>query len=290
MTAATPADEKSPLALVCGGGSLPLTVADLAAKRGRPVVLFPLHGAADPADFANRPHQWLYLGQLGRFMRLARAAGCHDIVLIGSVVRPAFWQLRLDLRTAIALPRLALAFRGGDNHLLSLTGRLMEGYGFRMVGAHEVAPEVLVPEGSLGRFQPTERDRSDIALGLDYLHAAGPFDVGQAVVVANKRVLAVEAAEGTDEMLTRVAEMCASGRVRMPAGTGVLVKAPKQGQDLRFDMPSIGPKTVERAALAGLAGIAVLAGSTIVAEPVQLVEAADRAKIFVTGESAGTAR
>jgi len=290
MTAATPADEKSPLALVCGGGSLPLTVADLAAKRGRPVVLFPLHGAADPADFANRPHQWLYLGQLGRFMRLARAAGCHDIVLIGSVVRPAFWQLRLDLRTAIALPRLALAFRGGDNHLLSLTGRLMEGYGFRMVGAHEVAPEVLVPEGSLGRFQPTERDRSDIALGLDYLHAAGPFDVGQAVVVANKRVLAVEAAEGTDEMLTRVAEMCASGRVRMPAGTGVLVKAPKQGQDLRFDMPSIGPKTVERAALAGLAGIAVLAGSTIVAEPVQLVEAADRAKIFVIGESAGTAR
>ena len=289
MTAAIPADENSPLAVVCGGGSLPLTVADLAAKRGRPVVLFPVHGAADPADFASRPHQWLYVGQLGRFVRLVRAAGCHDIVLIGSVVRPAFWQLRLDLRTLIALPRLAMAFRGGDNHLLSLIGRSMEGYGFRMVGAHEVVPEVLVPGGNLGHFQPTERDRADIALGLDYLRAAAPFDVGQAVVVANKRVLAVEAAEGTDAMLTRVAEMCASGRVRMPVGTGVLVKAPKQGQDLRFDMPSIGPKTVERAALAGLAGIAVLAGSTIVAEPAQLVEAADRAKIFVTGENAGTA-
>jgi UDP-2,3-diacylglucosamine hydrolase len=290
MTAAIPAAEKSPLAIVCGGGRLPLTVADLAVKRGRKVVLFPLRGAADPADFVTRPHQWLYLGQLGRFLRLARAAGCHDIVLIGSVVRPAFWQLRLDLRTVLALPRLALAFRGGDNHLLSLTGRLVEGYGFRMIGAHEIAPEILVPEGNLGRLQPTERDRADISLGLDYLRAAGQFDIGQAVVVADKRVLAVEAAEGTDAMLTRVAEMRASGRVRTPAGTGVLVKAPKPGQDLRVDMPSIGPKTVEGTALAGLAGIAVLAGSTIVAEPGKLVEAADRAKIFVTGESVGTAR
>ena len=290
MIAAIPAAEESPLAIICGGGSLPLTVADLAAKHGRKVVLFPLHGAADPADFVTRPHEWLYVGQVGRFFRLARAAGCHDIVLIGSVVRPAFWQLRLDLRTLIALPRLALAFRGGDNHLLSLIGRLVEGHGFRMVGAHEIAPEILVPEGNLGRCQPTERDRADIALGLDYLRAAGPFDIGQAVVVADKRVLAVEAAEGTDAMLKRVAEMRASGRVRTAAGAGVLVKAPKAGQDLRVDMPSIGPKTVEGATLAGLAGIAVLAGSTIVAEPARLVEAADRAKIFVTGESAGTAR
>jgi hypothetical protein len=290
MTAAKPAAEKSPLAVICGGGSLPLTVADLVAKRGRKVVLFPLRGAADPADFVTRPHEWLYVGQIGRFFRLARAAGCHDIVLIGSVVRPAFWQLRLDLHTVLALPRVALAFRGGDNHLLSFIGRLVEGYGFRMVGAHEVAPEILVPEGNLGRFQPTERDRADISLGLNYLRAAGSFDIGQAVVVAEKRVLAVEAAEGTDAMPTRVAEMRASGRVRTAVGTGVLVKAPKPGQDLRVDMPSIGPKTIEGAKLAGLAGIAVLAGTTIAAEPGQLVEAADRAKIFVTGESAGTAR
>jgi DUF1009 family protein len=289
MIAAIPVAEQAPLALICGGGSLPLTVADLAAKRGRKIVLFPLHGAANPADFMNRPHEWLYLGQVGRFLRLARAAGCNDVVLIGSVVRPALWQLRLDLRTVIALPRIALGFRGGDNHLLSFIGRLVEGYGFHMVGAHEVAPEILVPEGNLGRFQPTERDRADIALGLNYLRAAGPFDIGQAVVLENKRVLAVEAAEGTDAMLTRVAEMRASGRIRSPAGTGVLVKAPKPGQDLRFDMPSIGPKTVEGAVRAGLAGIAVLAGRTIVAEPAQLVGAADRAKIFVAGESAGTA-
>jgi hypothetical protein len=105
--------------------------------------------------------------------------------------------------------------------------------------------------------------------------------------VAGKHVLAVEAAEGTDQMLARVAEMRASGRVNAPVGSGVLVKAPKHGQDLRFDMPSIGPRTVENVARAGLAGIAVVAGSTIVAEPEQLVAAADRAKLFVLGTPAG---
>ena len=127
-------------------------------------------------------------------------------------------------------------------------------------------------------------------MGFDYLRATGAFDVGQAVVVAGKHVLAVEAAEGTDEMLARVAEMRANGRVRAPAGTGVLVKAPKPGQDQRFDLPSIGPQTVEGVARAGLAGIAVVAGSTIIAKPEQLIAAADHANIFVIGAPAGTAR
>ena len=127
-------------------------------------------------------------------------------------------------------------------------------------------------------------------MGLDYLHATGPFDVGQAVVVAGRHVLAVEAAEGTDQMLTRVADMRASGRVPAPVGSGVLVKAPKPGQDRRFDLPSIGPLTVEGAIRAGLAGIAVVAGSSVVAEPSLLVQAADRANIFVAGAPAGTER
>ena len=148
---------------------------------------------------------------------------------------------------------------------------MFEQQGFRLLGAQEVAPEILMPEGALGRARPSERDRADIALGFDYLRATGPFDVGQAVVVAGRHVLAVEAAEGTDQMLQRVAEMRKNGRVRTPAGTGVLVKAPKPGQDRRFDLPAIGPRTVEGVARAGLAGIAVAAGSSIVAEPEKLV-------------------
>ena len=281
MSAATPTVTEGPLALVCGGGSLPLAVADAVAARGRRVLLFPVRGAARPEDYAGREHTWLYLGQFGTLARLARPLGCREIVLIGSLVRPSLWSLRPDWLTLKILPRIAMAFRGGDNHLLSNIAKLVEEQGFTLRGAHEVAPEILAPRGALGRLRPSPEDEADIALALDYLTAAGRFDIGQAAVVVNRHIVAVEAAEGTDGMLARVAELRAQGRIR--AAKGVLVKAPKPQQDRRFDLPSIGPKTVEAAARAGLAGVAVIAGETVVAEPAALAEAADRAGLFVFG-------
>ncbi len=287
MSVAPAAAALGPLAMICGGGSLPLAVADLVAARGRQVVLFPLYGAAEGLALARYRHHWIHIGQIGKFLRLAQAEGCRDVVCIGSLVRPSIWQVHPDLVGLSYLPAVLKAFRGGDNHLLSNMAKVLEGAGLRLLGAHEVAPQILVPPGALGRVQPSERDRADIALALDYLHAAGPFDVGQAVVVADRHVLAVEAAEGTDAVLARVAEMRANGRVRAAVGRGVLVKAPKPEQDRRFDLPSIGPKTVEGAARAGLAGIAVIAGETIMADPGELVAQADRAGIFAVGEPAG---
>lgn len=289
MSDVAAARQDGPLALICGGGSLPLAVADFVAASGRPVVLFPLHGAAEGTAVERHRHHWIYIGQIGKFLRRARAEGCRDVVFIGALVRPSIWQVHPDLVGLSFLRRTLAAYRGGDNHLLSSMGKVLEGEGFRLLGAHEVAPQILMPAGAIGRMRPTERDSADIALGLDYLHAAGPFDVGQAVIVAGRHVLAVEAAEGTDAMLYRMAEMRANGRVRGAAGTGVLVKAPKPNQDRRFDLPSIGPKTVEGAARAGIAGIAVVAGATIIAEPHLLMAAADRAGIFVVGVPAGSA-
>jgi UDP-2,3-diacylglucosamine hydrolase len=115
------------------------------------------------------------------------------------------------------------------------------------------------------------------------LEATGPFDMGQAAIVADNHVLAVEAIEGTDAMLRRIAELRAQGRIAAPAGAGVLVKAPKPQQDRRFDLPAIGPRTVEEVARAGLAGIAVVAGGAVVAEPAAVATAADKAKVFVVG-------
>jgi UDP-2,3-diacylglucosamine hydrolase len=290
MSAAQAVGQDGPLALVCGGGTLPLAVAESVSKRGRAIVLFALRGHADPALVARYPHHWLRVGQLGAFTRLARSAGCREVVFIGSLVRPVLWNLRPDFKALMLLPRIMAAYRGGDNHLLSGVSRIIEDQGFRLLGAHEVAPEILVPEGALGRVEVSEQHRQDIAIGFDYLHASGAFDVGQAVVVAGKRVLAVEAAEGTDQMLTRVAELRATGRVGAPAGIGVLVKAPKPRQDRRFDLPSIGPNTVAGVARAKLAGIAVVGGATVIAEPERLVSEADRAGIFVVGVSAGTER
>jgi DUF1009 family protein len=288
MSSAAAATDETPLGIICGGGSVPLAVAEAVLRRGRKVVLLPLIGWADPKAIERFPHHWIHLGQFGRVCRLARAAGCRDIVFIGTLIRPSMWKCRVDWKTLRILPQLIRAFRGGDDHLLTSIGRLFEDEGFRLLGAHEVAPEILVAEGALGSRKPSERDQEDIRRGLAVLAAAGPFDIGQGVVVANGHVIALEAIEGTDQMLARVAELRRNGRLRAPPGAGVLIKAPKSGQDLRFDMPAIGPPTVEGVAQAGLAGIAIVAGGTVMAEPQRVAELADRAGVFVTGIASAT--
>jgi len=283
MTTAPSDAGEGPLAIICGGGALPFAVADAVMRRGRGVVLFPVRGWVDPQAVARYPHHFIDIGRYGAFHRHATAAGCREVVMIGTVLRPALRQIRFDWEALRELPTIIKMFRGGDNHLLSILARLFEARGFRFVGAHEVAPEILMPLGSIGQREPSERDRVDIARGVALLSAMGPFDVGQAVVVADNHVLAVEAAEGTDRMLARIVDLRGESRVRSAIGTGVLVKVPKPAQDRRFDLPAIGPATVAGAARAGLAGIAVMAGAAIVAEPAEVGAAADRAGIFVSG-------
>lgn len=274
---------ESPVAIVCGGGQFPAAVADAVTRRGRRIFLFPIRGWADPDTVARYPHQWVALGQLARSLRRLHAEGCRDVVFIGNVLRPSIWQLRFDTKTVRMLPRIIQAFRGGDDHLLSSVARIVEEQGLRLVGAHEVAPEILVPAGTLGGIAPGEGDRADIARGLALIAAIGAFDIGQAVVVANNNVLAVEAAEGTDQMLARIAALRREGRIRLPARSGVLVKGPKPGQDRRLDLPSIGTGTVQAAAAAGLAGIAVEAAGAITADLQAMIRVADAAGLFFVG-------
>jgi DUF1009 family protein len=275
--------DDGPLAIICGGGSFPFVVADAVARRGRRVMLFAIRGWADPAAVARYRHYWAGLGQFGRFRRLARAAGCREVVIIGTMLRPKLTQLHPDLATLRYLPRISRLLRGGDDHLLSGVARIFEENGFTLLGAHEVAPEILIPEGTLGRHRPSERDLADIARGLALIGVMGPFDIGQAVVVADNYVLAVEAAEGTDRMLERVADLRRVRRLPFTGKVGVLVKGVKPGQDRRLDLPSIGSRTVEAAAEAGLAGIAVEAQGAITADLADFVRAADAAGLFVVG-------
>jgi DUF1009 family protein len=293
MTAGIPnaVSGAGPLAIVCGGGSLPIAVAEAAQRQGRRVVLLAIRGAADAPRISAFPHHWISPGQVGRNLRLLRAEGCRDLVFIGNVTRPTLGQAaRIDLFTLRQLPRLIRVFRQGDDGLLSGLGSILEEHGFRLLGAHEVAPDLLMPLGTIGARKPVDGAWADIRRALALLQATGPFDVGQAAVVSDNRVLAIEAAEGTDHMLAQLAELRRSGKIHARDKSGVLVKAPKPRQDRRFDLPSIGPRTVEGVAAAGLAGIAVVAGSTMVAEPERLVTAADRAGVFVVGVTAdGTA-
>jgi DUF1009 family protein len=273
----------TPVGLIAGGGVMPFAVADSLVARGINPVLFALKGACDPLAVARFRHHWISVGQVGRAIKLFRAENCRDLVFIGTLVRPALSEIRLDWGTLRVLGRVWAAFRGGDDHLLSGIGRILEQDGFRMVGIKDVAPDLLVPEGCLTRRAPDQDAAADIARGREVLRALSPFDIGQAAVVIDGHVVAVEDIEGTDGLLARVARLRKEGRIRASSMRGVLVKAPKSGQDLRFDLPTIGPRTIEGAAAAGLAGIAVLAGNTIVVDPQAMIEAADAAGLFVTG-------
>jgi DUF1009 family protein len=273
----------SPVGLVAGGGVLPFAVAEALAARGISAVFFALKGFCDPVQVARFRHHWISLGQLGRLTRLLRTENCRDLAFIGTLIRPALSEIRLDWGTLRALGSALAAFRGGDDHLLSGIGKLLERDGFRMVGIKDLAPELLMPTGCLTRAVPDADATADIAKGREVLLTLSRFDIGQAVVVIDGHVVGVEGIEGTDALLARIALLRNEGRIRARLKRGVLVKAPKQGQDLRFDLPTTGLHTVEGVVAAGLAGVAAVAGYSIVADPQAMVEAADRAGVFVSG-------
>ncbi|MCX5577290.1 LpxI family protein [Kaistia terrae] len=277
------APDPGTLGIICGGGAFPTVVAEAALKAGRKVFLLPIHGYAEAAAVARYPHEWIHIGAFGRLSSVLRRNGCRQVVFVGTVLRPSITKLRVDWGSLKLIPRVLGMFRGGDDHLLTAVGRIFEENGFELVGAHEIAPELLVPVGAFGAHQPSASDLADAHFGFEVVRALGRYDIGQGVVVGSRHVLAVEAAEGTDLMLERCRELRANGRIRRHGKAGVLVKAPKPGQDRRLDLPSIGPRTIELAAEAGLAGVAVEAGGVIAAEIEAIVRIADEKGLFIIG-------
>jgi DUF1009 family protein len=271
-----------PLAILCGGGDFPVQVARAAAEQGRDPLLIGIIGAAD-ARIEAFPHFWMHMGEVGKLFRALKDRGVAEIAIVGAMTRPELADLRLDWGAIRRLGGLASLFRGGDNHLLVGIARFFENEGVALVGVHEIAPQLLAARGALGALAPSARAEADARQGGALLAALSPFDAGQAVIVANGRVLAIEAAEGTDGMLARVAELRAAKRLRFKGRAGVLVKAPKRGQDLRLDMPAVGLKTIEGARRAELEGIALAAGRVLIADPAQFARAADEAGLFAFG-------
>jgi lipid-A-disaccharide synthase len=268
----------SPVGILAGGGGLPLEAADAIRRSGRSVHVVAIAGEADPA-IAGLPHTWVNWGGIGAMLRAFRDAECTEIVIIGGVRRPDLVKVRPDAGFFLSLPLLLRLMSGGDDSVLRRVVQFFERKGFKVRGVHEVAPALLAAAGPLAG-QPSEADWRDIKVGLAMIEALGPADVGQAVVVASGRPIAIEAAEGTDGILQRVGDL----RRRGQAGNGgVLVKAAKPGQELRVDLPVIGPKTVEHAASAGLAGIAVVAGAVLLAERHLVHAAAERRGLFLFG-------
>jgi DUF1009 family protein len=271
-----------PVAILCGAGAFPLEVASELTRAGREPFLIGVVGATEGA-IETYPHIWVRMGEVGRLFAALKSRAIAEMVMIGAMTRPEFADLRFDWGAVKRAVELAQLFRRGDDGLLAGLAKIFEREGIRIVGAHEAAPRLVAPVGRFGAQVASPQDEADTGFGAHLIEALSPFDVGQSAVVAAGRVLAVEAAEGTEAMLGRVAEMRANGRLRFAGAAGVLVKAPKRGQDLRLDMPAIGPKTIQSLAKAQLRGAAVAAGRVLVAERERTRREADAAGLFVLG-------
>jgi DUF1009 family protein len=270
------------LGLIAGGGALPVEVARACVDAGRSVFVVRLKGLADPA-LDDYPGVDAAIGELGKMLKALKAAKCASVCMTGVVQRPDFSKLAVDLRGLAALPGIILAARKGDDGLLRAVVRVFEKDGFHIEGAQDVANGLSLGAGPLGQVSPSEEHREDIERALNVAREIGRLDIGQGAVSARGLVLAVEAQEGTDAMLRRVADLPPALRGTPEHLVGVLAKAPKPIQERRVDLPTIGLATVQRAAKAGLAGIVGEAGGLLILDREQVIAEADALGLFIYG-------
>lgn len=271
------------LAIIAGRGRLPLDVAEAATAAGDAPFVIAIEGQADSIPDSIE-HEYVTLGDAVRIQELVTGYGIERVIMSGGIDRrPEFRDIRLPLRFIPRLPGLLRTLRGsGDDKVLRAVITLFEQAGCRVLGAQEVVPDLLAEDRTLTALEPSEKDWRNILAAYDGADRLGELDVGQGAVSVGGRIVALEGPEGTDEMLKRVADLRESQRITKRPG-GVLVKLCKRHQDLRADLPSIGPDTVTRAKQAGLSGIALEAGRAFVLDRDQVVTNADASSMFVTG-------
>lgn len=271
------------LAIIAGGGLLPSYVAEAARAAGENPVIVALRDETD-RRWEGYDHAVIGIGDFAALERLLNRYGIGRVVMSGSVRRRPEWrEVRPTLRVLMKMPAaIRTLLSGGDDTVLQMVIRLIEGNGRRVVGAHEIAPDLLASVGPLGAAAPGEDDRRDINRAAEAAEMLGRLDVGQGAVAIGGRIVALEGLEGTDEMLERVARLRAAGRIS-PRRRGALVKLCKPQQDIRADLPAIGVSTILNAKRAGLAGVAVEAGRSLVLDRAAVIKAADEAGLFVCG-------
>lgn len=258
----------APIGLIAGSGRLPLLFADAAERAGRKVVAVAHEGETDPA---LRARAWVKVGQLGRIAEVLREAGVTEAVFCGGIRKPRLFDVRPDWLGLKIISRLR-SF--GDDAALRAIAAALEGEGVRIVSPLPLVPGLIARQGPVGKRKLTGEQRADALTGLSAARALGAADIGQTVVVKRGVILAVEAVEGTDACIARGGALAAGA---------VVVKARKPQQDDRFDVPAVGPGTIDACAAAGCSALALEAGATLVLDRAELIEKADRAGIAVEG-------
>ena len=269
------------LGIIAGGGTIPAMLVRHCLEQGRDFFVLAIEGNADKTFFSGDiPHQWIRIGQAGTGFKRFAEEKVQDVVMIGTIRRPSFFDLVPDLRTTAFFAKIGTKALGDDGILRALIKEI-EAEGMTVKGVHEVMNDLLVKQGIMGKHKPDKQAKEDIRRGIEVATELGKLDVGQAVVVQQGLVLGVEGIEGTDELIRRC------GGYRRKGDGGVLVKLRKPQQDMRIDLPTIGTRTVERAKEAGLRGIVVHAGNGLVVDEADVIKLADKYGLFVMGVNPG---
>ena len=263
------------IGIIAGGGAMPSLVAKECMKSGQSPFIAILEGQSSSANYAQLPHATFRIGAVGAIISKLRREGIKDIIFAGHVRKPTLFELQPDAWTAAFIAK-SRVFYQGDNSLLSTLITELEKEGFQVHDAEDLIPELLAPAGCLTRTVPTTNNKADIIIGANKALDLGRRDIGQAVVVAGRNVIAEEDVRGTDAMLRGLVDN------ELAAG-GVLVKVVKPGQDHRIDLPSIGTKTISHVSSTKLSGIALSAGTSLIIEKAAVIEAANCAGLFVLG-------
>ncbi|MER9020986.1 UDP-2,3-diacylglucosamine diphosphatase LpxI [Mesorhizobium sp. M0815] len=272
------------VSIIAGGGSLPVEIARALARQGKPPFVVMAAGEVDRiVDFEPYEQASLRLEDVGSLLPMLKRHHVTHLVTAGHITRrPRLSAMRLNLGLLAWLPSLLVGVTRGDDTVLKLFVRRIERSGIKVVGAHEIVPELVAAEGPLTKMAPRKSDWRDIEAAHAAAKAIGALDIGQAAVAVGGRAIALEGVEGTDGLLERTKQLRGHGRLA-GRSRGVLVKCAKPGQELRADLPSIGPLTVEAAHAAGLAGIAVEAGRSLVLEGPATIGRANALGLFVIG-------
>jgi len=264
------------LGILAGNGAMPKEVVEYCKATDREFFVVGLEPHVLPETLQDAPHITAKIGEIGKILKNFQKNQVKEIVFAGGVRRPSLIELIPDWEGAKLMTKLAIK-KMSDDDIFNFLIKEIESKGFKVVGAQEVMPHVLISDGICGKTKPTKEDFEDIKIGIKVSKTLGALDIGQACVVQEGVILAVEAKEGTDGMMDRIPSLKRSGKAP------VVVKTARPGQDPRVDMPTIGPKTIEAMKRNGIKGMAVEGGGTILLEKDKTMKMADEAKIFIVG-------
>lgn len=268
---------KEPLAIFAGRGPLPMMLIEDCQKKGRKFTIFLLEGEDYTIDYsAFNPFKIAY-GELEKFLTLLNQNQIKNIVFIGGVTKPNFSALKVDKRGAGLLAKILANKILGDDAVLRTVIKFFEKEGFRILRIDQLLDCVVSEKSTLTKIQPTKENLEDIAVGVKAIKTFSQFDVGQSIVIAQKQIIAVEALEGTDEMIKR----CKNLKVDYTKAA-VLVKMKKIKQSMKADMPTIGVETIKNCAASKICGIAIQANSTLVLQKDEVIKTADELGLFLT--------